>query len=183
MQCSVTRNEEILRMANIRKLLNQWLESWWEVIIREGIQVQYENVLNFFLLPNILKMSIMRWAGSLVIWRVIRTSLKQFLSPDLKGRNNFEHIRFFLLFIMAIISGPCGQISSQFYYIIIRRWFRFWYRSRLIRMTIFCEANIFLSRISEYLKPHQTYLPIFQRAEFPSHMHWLLCSCMAFILQ
>jgi len=46
---------------------------------------------------------------------------KTIFSPDLKGRNNLEHIRFFLLFIMTIIPGPCGQISSQFYYIIIRR--------------------------------------------------------------
>jgi len=119
-------------MTNIRTLLNPWSESWWEVTIRQGIQVQYENFLNLFLLPDILKMLIVRWAGSSVILRVIRTSLKQFLPPDLKGRNNLEHISFFLLFIMAIISGACGQISSQFYYIIIRKWFRFWYRSRLI---------------------------------------------------
>jgi hypothetical protein len=57
MQFSVARNEGILRMVNIRTLLNQWLESLWEDVIREGIQVQYENFLNLFLLPNILKIN------------------------------------------------------------------------------------------------------------------------------
>jgi hypothetical protein len=104
---------------------------------------------------------------------VIRTSLKQFLSPDLRGRNNLEHISLLrwilwgeLAFhndytiramwpnIISVLLYKCKKIIS----LLISRSPNP-YDHLLLRLAYFCPEypNVW---------NHQTYLPIFQRAEF-----------------